>query len=374
MSGKRRFFTLAILFSFILAYGLGIISVPFLPKIRRAHADTETKYATSHITGTFSTPTNAVGSTAGTWAGDLNTNINYTSRWAMDDPSGALSGTQTISVLARKGSNSGTPTIALNLYENGTLVQSIAAATNVTSTTGQTISGTFSGAAITNRNNVEIEVVEVSAGGSPSARNSAQIDYIQWTVNFSPNITVGTSGTQVSTLNIGAAGSYIGGTFTFVRDSGSANITQIILTKAGTVADANLSNVKLFYKAEAVCSSTIPSGATSFNASGVNFSSSKATATGTMSVGTSQICVYVQLDVGSGASVGDTIEISISNPSTEVTAASGTVSPNTAVAIAGTTTLQAPPCPTADQVMRHGSWFNNGTEQPFSGADATCGG
>jgi hypothetical protein len=149
---------------------------------------TETLYATSHITGAFSNPANAVGSGTGTWAGDVNVNSNYTSRWAMGDPVDPLTSgaTHTIAVVARKGSNSGNPTIALNLYENGTLVQSLVGATSVTSTTGQTISGTFSTSAITNPANVEVEVVQVSAGGSPSVRNSAQIDTITWTADVTP--------------------------------------------------------------------------------------------------------------------------------------------------------------------------------------------
>ncbi|RJQ14830.1 hypothetical protein C4553_00010 [Candidatus Parcubacteria bacterium] len=162
---------------------------------QEAVAATETKWASSHITGDFDNPNNALGASDGVWAGALNVNDNDTSRWAMEDPSGAITSTQTINVLARKGSNSGTPTIAINLYENGSLVQSVASATNVTSTTGQTISGTFDASVITNPNDVEIEVVMVSAGGSPSARNSAQIDSIEWIVELTPPATIDISGT-----------------------------------------------------------------------------------------------------------------------------------------------------------------------------------
>jgi hypothetical protein len=137
-------------------------------------------YATSHLAGSFSNPNNALDNTPTTWAGDLNTNSNYTSRWALGDPSGTLTGTQTITVPARKGSNSGIPTIALNLYESGTLVQSLLAATNVTSTVEQLLTATFDASAITNGAFVEVEVVQTGASGSPSARNSAQISLIQW--------------------------------------------------------------------------------------------------------------------------------------------------------------------------------------------------
>lgn len=60
-----------------------------------------------------------------------------------------------------------------------------------------------------------------------------------------------------------------------------------------------------------------------------------------MSVGTSQVCLYVELDVSSDANIGDTIEIQITNPSTQVVASLGTVSPSSPVAINGTTTIDA---------------------------------
>jgi hypothetical protein len=354
-----------ILMGGILIYGPGFVL--FRTFIMKAHAVTETKWATSHITGTFTNPNNAIGATDGVWAGQLNTSTSQTSRWAMDNPSGPITGTQTINVWAEKGSNSGTPTIALNLYENGTLVQSIAAATNVTSTTGMNITGTFNASAIGNPNNVEIEVVETAAGGSPSVRNSAQIDSIQWTVNLADYITAGSSGTHVSSLNIPSTSQFVGGAFNFIRNTSSANITSIKLHNNGTVnAQTNLSNVKLFYKQEVACSTSLPSGTTQFNSTAGTFNaSSDTTVTGTLAVGTSQICVYVTLDIGSGASNGDTLQLQITNPSTDIVASAGTVSPATTVAISGTTTLTAPTGPTTDQAMRGGEYFSGGTKQPY---------
>jgi uncharacterized delta-60 repeat protein len=61
-----------------------------------------------------------------------------------------------------------------------------------------------------------------------------------------------------------------------------------------------------------------------------------------MTVGTSQVCVYVVLDVGSGVSSGDLLDIAISNPSADVTVSDGTVDPGTAVEIPDTTTLNPP--------------------------------
>ncbi|MEW5805152.1 MAG: hypothetical protein AB1721_00250 [Patescibacteria group bacterium] len=160
-------------------------------------------------------------------------------------------------------------------------------------------------------------------------------------LDLTPTV-VSTTGTQTANMNVNSTNNYVGGAFTFIRDSGTANVTQIIITDTGTVnANLNLSNVDLYYETAASCSyeanETLFGTGTSFNAS------EKATVSGTMAVGTSQVCVYVVLDVGSGATGGQTIEIEISNPSTEVSVSAGTVSPASVVAISGTTTLQSAP-------------------------------
>ena len=57
-----------------------------------------------------------------------------------------------------------------------------------------------------------------------------------------------------------------------------------------------------------------------------------------MFVDTSQVCVYVVLDVGSGANNGDLLDIEITDPCTDVAVTSGYVSPCSAVAIPGAST------------------------------------
>jgi hypothetical protein len=51
------------------------------------------------------------------------------------------------------------------------------------------------------------------------------------------------------------------------------------------------------------------------------------------------MCLYVILDVGSGASATETLEIEISDPSSDVAVSSGSVTPNSSVVLSGTTTL-----------------------------------
>lgn len=140
----------------------------------------EILYASSHLSGNFSNPNNALGATDNAWAGVLNASTSATSRWAMSNPVNIPEEIQTISVLCKKGSNSGNPTLAIKLYENGSLVSTILSATSVTSTTGQVLQATFSVDSISNWDNVEIQIVVVHVGGSPSVRNSAQVDSIRW--------------------------------------------------------------------------------------------------------------------------------------------------------------------------------------------------
>ena len=196
-------------------------------------------------------------------------------------------------------------------------------------------------AADINSSNFGVAVQAKNTKVNAAFTNTAQVDHIRITVYYIlPTMTVGTTGSQTATMNIPSTNNYVGGAFTFVTDINTATTTQIIITDTGTVnANLNLSNVDLYYETAATCTydanETLFGTAASFNAS------EKATITGTMSVGTSQVCVYVVLDVGSGAAANETIEIEITNPSTEVTVDNGTVSPSKAVAIAGTTTLQA---------------------------------
>jgi len=156
-----------------------------------------------------------------------------------------------------------------------------------------------------------------------------------------PIITVGTTGTQKADTHASSSGVYIGGAFTFVADQSSSNVTSITVSNTGTVADTDLSNLYLYYKQEATCSTTVPVDATQFNSTAGSFSSGSSTVTGTMTVGTSQVCVYARLDVGSGVSIDETIEIEITDPSTEVSVSLGSVTPATAVAIGGTTYITA---------------------------------
>lgn len=195
-----------------------------------------------------------------------------------------------------------------------------------------------------NSSNFGVAIQSQNTNTKKPVTETSQVDHIRITITYTlPTVTVDTTGSQTASMNIPSSDNYVGGAFTMSTDINNATVTQMIITETGTVnANTNLSNVRLYYETAATCS--YDGNETAFNSTGVNFNSSeKATASGTMTVGTSQVCVYVVLDVGSGASANETIEIEISNPSTEVTVSDGSVTPSTAVAISGTTTLQSTP-------------------------------
>src|SRR3989344_1530051 len=161
--------------------------------------------------------------------------------------------------------------------------------------------------------------------------------------------TVGTSGSQTTNLPLTATDRHVGGAFTFVNSLSTANVTSIKISEKGNVnANSHLSNVKLLYKQEATCSSTVPSGTTQFGSTGTFNGSDESTFTGTMSVGTSQVCLYITLDISGSATVGQTIEIEITAPQSDVVTAANAVAPSTAIAISGTSTLEAPTLTVSD--------------------------
>lgn len=174
-----------------------------------------------------------------------------------------------------------------------------------------------------------------SAETPPETKKTATVD--------ASAIEVSSWGIQIASAESPSVNINIGGGFIFARDSGSANVTQIILAESGTIdAKKNISNLVLFYKEQSSCSAIIPLDAVSFNNEPAGFKSSeRAVIAGSMPVGKNKVCVYARFDVGSGASNDETIEIEISNPSADIAVSSGIVSSYSSVKISGTTVLES---------------------------------
>jgi hypothetical protein len=147
---------------------------------------TETLYATSHITGDILDPNNALGAIDNVWAGSASNNVTFTSRFAIGDPVNPLTAgftTHSVSVRVRKSNFTTNPSVQVRLFENGVLVKTLVSTTAVSSTTGVDLSGTFTTAEISNRNDIEVEVVGTVGGGNTATRGSIQIDAITATID-----------------------------------------------------------------------------------------------------------------------------------------------------------------------------------------------
>jgi len=215
---------------------------------------------------------------------------------------------------------------------------------------------------------------KVSGGG---AAEDAFVDFVRITIEYGPpSITVDTIGTQTASMSIPSTSQYVGGAFTMVRSGGTANVTSITITENGTVdALNNLDNIKLQYDLDITspydcAGESFAAGDTQYGSTDIDgFSAANGTSafTGSVAVSNTQaMCVYVILDVGSGASNGNTLEIEITNPSTDVVVSAGDVTPATAVAIFGATTLNLLP----NVFQDHYRWRNDdGYEASGGGVD-----
>lgn len=172
-------------------------------------------------------------------------------------------------------------------------------------------------------------------------------------------ITVGTTGTQTSSMLIPSTNQYVGGAFTFIRNESTANVTSITVseTDATLSAQSYLANLDLYYETAGTC--TYDGTETLFGTDTAFDASEDAVITGTMAVGTSQVCVYAVLDVVSGAPNADFFDLEITDPSTEVVVSAGVVSPATAVAISGSTQINLAPAVKMD----HFRWRNDNGPQ-----------
>jgi len=200
-------------------------------------------------------------------------------------------------------------------------------------------------------------------GGDAEQRNSALAVFRVAQPN---DATVSATSSQVAFLLVPSTDQYVGGAFTITDNLGSHDVTDITITESGTVdAQNNLANIKLFYDLDAsppydCASEQYDAGSDSQFGSATSFDSSDGIATfsapGGIQITTTQtICVYVVLDVASGASKDETLEIIINDPSSDVVLDYGTVIPGTAVEISGTTNLLKP----ADLEQIHFRWRND---------------
>ncbi len=193
--------------------------------------------------------------------------------------------------------------------------------------------------------------------------------------DIGPEIRLTTLGTQTAQTRTDANAFYVGGAF-MLESLSSQTVSNIVITESGTVqAQNNIKNVELFYEfdtsapyncvsesytgGEAQFGSTVSGGFSGAN--GVaGFTNAPVSILPTQSM-----CIYPVFDVEVTAGDGDTIEISVADPETDITVSGGfLVYPDTDVALAGTTTIVDP---NLTQFGYH--WrTDNGTEVTASSA------
>ncbi len=197
--------------------------------------------------------------------------------------------------------------------------------------------------------------------------------YPQGTV--SADITVSATSTHTASLDVGTTNQYLGGGFVIDRTGGNRTVTDITITEQGTVdAQNDLSNIGLWYDVDATaphdCTGEAYDGdETQFGATSTSFSAADGTITftGSETVGTNRtMCVYVVLGVDTTASNGETIQVTINNPSTDVVVDSSSVGPSTVVAPTGSTTIAGP---VLTQTGYH--WRNDDGDETDTGGGAT---
>lgn len=182
-----------------------------------------------------------------------------------------------------------------------------------------------------------------SSLATPSVSQYQPVGFVYF--KFQPNnLAVSTVGTQATTLGSGDANQHIGGgaTAAFALQMGlsASTVTNVKIAETGTVELADLTSLRLFHESVSSCvyngteSNVVASPvgeAVTFNLGGV-----------AVPISPNFLCLYLVFDIDGGATGtkgGQTIDVEISNPSTDVTIASGQNTDTAAKTIAGATTL-----------------------------------
>ncbi len=210
----------------------------------------------------------------------------------------------------------------------------------------------------------------LTGGWSNEERNSALAVFRLYAPD---NVVVSASGTQTSAVTAPQTDQYIGGAFVLTDTTGAHTVNDITITENGTIdAQNDLTNIKLFYDIDATapydCASESYGGSESqFGATDADgFSSANGTSTfsGAIDIDTAHtMCVYAVMDIGSGADGGDTVDISINNPSSDVVLSSGSVTPATPVELSGSTDIDKP----AELQQIHYRWRNDDGSEADAG-------
>ena len=190
-----------------------------------------------------------------------------------------------------------------------------------------------------------------------NARKNVTHASMDWCLVLQPDtlpddVSVTAINSQVSNLESPSSNQYLGGSFVFTGNTSAKTLSGITISENGSInAILDTDNIKLYYDYD----STAPydclgeqydSGLDPQFGSLSTFDAADGQATFTdpgLNVSPTQaICIYPVLDILDSANSGDTVEFYIENPSTDITIDSGTVIPNTAIELTGSTNIQKP--------------------------------
>jgi hypothetical protein len=171
--------------------------------------------------------------------------------------------------------------------------------------------------------------------------------------DIGPEVELSATSTQVTEVLAGNSNFYLGGKF-LLETLSTRTVSTINITESGTIqAQDDIDNVKLYYEFDS--SAPYNCASESYSGSETQFGSTAATGfsgadgvaaftTSPVSFGpTSAMCIYTVMDVLSTASDGDTINVAVENPETDVLVSGGIdVYPATEIAISGITTVVDP--------------------------------
>jgi hypothetical protein len=195
--------------------------------------------------------------------------------------------------------------------------------------------------------------------------------------DIGPETELSAIATQTAQVRTSTNNFYVGGSFVLETLS-SRTVSSVVISETGTIhAQTNIKNVKLYYDLDTSvpynCASESYGGSeTQFGSTVVGgFSGADGVAAFTASPisisPTQSMCLYTVLDVQATAVDGNTIEVSVADPSLDVIVSGGIdVYPDTAIALASTTTIVDP-----DLTQSGYHWrLDNGTEVTASSATA----
>ena len=299
----------------------------------------------------------------GTWTGVDDAD----DAWNMHNSSFITNGTDSTDIATSSGGVSNPNSSFAS--PNGGLLDTTSQTNSITLTSTEFVEYEFSLVASTTASQGSTYCFRLSEGGAVLGQ------YIEYpTASIAADVNVSSVGNQVANAEIGDVDIYGGGAFVITEASDARNVTAITIAEMGTIdADTDVANIELYYDSDTSapynCASESYAGTESqFGSTVANFDAANGNASFSDSVGistTSALCVYVVYDVENTAQNGDTIELEITNPNTQITVSGGaSVAPSTAVTIASTTSVSG-----AIVTQVHYHWRNdNGTETTASSA------